>query len=285
MPNLEDFRPESRYKLLGVGDSGSGKSTAFASFPQPFHELDFDDRFGGIYQSVQQGILKAHKISYQGFDVTAGWNPVGNEMARLNNQKLAYKTNPSMCPFPYKSIGLGSLSSLKRLIVQLALAKMPGHQALGETGDKFQLLLNSPGDTKAELNGINQVIDHIFSMPCNVLVTAHICERYGKPKEWFNPDGKPKDEYRYTPSEVIGERITLSPNVAAEMLTRFDNVFKFQKRLVSGKVKFEVIFEDGDIAKNGFGLPAGIFEWTGREFYPFFLEKVEEYKKKGEKTA
>jgi hypothetical protein len=280
MPNLNDFKPEKRYKLLFGGDSGSGKSLAAASFPQPYHELDFDDRFGGIWQGVQQGILKQTKISYQGFDVTAGWEPVGRELDRLNIQKIAYRTNPGMMAFPYGTIGLGSLSSLRRLIIQLALAKMPGHQRLGEANDKFPLLLGSPGDTKAELNAINQVLDYLFSMPCNIIATAHICERWGKPKDWFQADGKPKDEFKYQPSEVIGERLTLSPNVAAEMLTRFDNVFKFQKQLKGGKIVYEVIFADGDIAKNGFGIPPGTFDFTGKEFYSFFLEQVEKHRPK-----
>lgn len=285
MPNIEDYRPESRYKLLGVGDSGSGKSTAFASFPQPYHELDFDDRFGGIWQAVQQGILTHKLISYQGFDLTAGWNPVGKELDRLNMQKMAWQSNPGVNTFKYKSLGVGSLSSVRRLVLQLATAKMPGHVKLGNADDKFPLILGAPGDTKAEGSGVNQVLDIIFGLPCNILVTAHICERYGKPKDAYLPDGSVRDEYKFRQAEIIGERLTLSPNVAAEILTRFDNVFKFQSRIVGNVVKYEVIFTDGDIAKNGFGIPPGAYDFTGKEFYPFFLELVGKYSKSEAKKA
>src|SRR5439155_16697422 len=200
MPNLQDFRPDSRYIMLFVGESGSGKSGAAASFPEPFHELDFDNRFGGIWQLCQQGILKNTKISYQPFDIKAGWDQVDHETSRLETNKLAYKSNPGMIKFPYKTIGLGSLGSLSRLITQLALAKMPGHMKIGS------LLLAAPGDVKCENNGIHQVLDSLFSMPCNFIATCHITEKWGKPKII-------NEEDKYKPSEIIGERLNLSPNV------------------------------------------------------------------------
>lgn len=280
MPGILDYKPDSRYVILFVGESGTAKTPSATTFPQPFHELDFDNRIGGVYQSLMNGYIKGDKITYTSFDITAGWNPVGKELERINIAKLGYKQNPSMSPFPYQTLGCGSLSSLRRLIVNLALEKMPGHMKIGEPGDKFPLVLGAPGDVKAEGNGIFQVLDYLFSMPCNIIVTAHITQKYGKPKEWYREDGKPKDEYTFRPSEVIGEQITLSPNVAAEVVSKFNNVFKFQTRLVGGKVKYEVIFSDGDIAKNEFGIPPGTYEFTGRPFFEFFKEKIEEVRAK-----
>lgn len=275
MPNLEDFKPDSKYRMLFAGDSGSGKSAAAASFPGPYHELDFDGRFAGIWQAARLGILKAKNISYTQFDLTSGWVPVSKVLDQLNIQKIACRqTN---MPFKYGTVGLGSLGSLEQLISQEAINLMPGHYKLG-TDDKNSLKLGAPGDYKAVNSGFRQILNNMFSLPCNFIATCWIVERWGKPKGASSEDA-------YKPAEIIGERLNLNPNTASETLGRFDNVFKFYSKLIGNTVKYYVIFSDGDIAKNSYGIPPGEHDITGKEFYPYFQQIVSKYYKEEVKVS
>lgn len=275
MPAMVDFRPESKYRLLFAGDSGSGKSLAAASFPGPYLEEDLDGRFGGIWNGYKQGILKTDKISYQTFNLTKGWVPFGKELARLNMQVMSCAS--TNMPFPYGTIGLGSFGSLEQLISMEAIDVMPGHYKIGN--DDASLKLGAPGDAKAVNAGFRRTINTLFSLPCNFIATCWIVERWGRPP--LRP-GEKEEEARYKPAEVIGERLNLSPNTASETLGRFDNVFKFRSQLEGKVVKYYVTFSDGEIAKNGYGIPPGEHDITGKEFYPWFKELVSKYYKEEE---
>lgn len=268
MPSLDDYKPEKIFRALFAGESKSGKSGAAASFMHPYHELDFDNRFGGIADMVVKQIIKDRKITFQQFDGMAGWNPVSTEMKRLNALRLAYKINPMNQPFPYKTIGLGSLGSLSRVVMALFHEETQG-QHVGK-GDGT-LRLSHPGDYRAENNGVNQVLDYLFAMPCNLIVTCHTREKWGKP-----PALAAGDEYK--PNEVIGEKLNLTDNLAAGLVGRFDNVFNFKRKLKSGKITYWVEFAN-EFCGNSFGIPPGEFDFTDKEFQPWFQTLCLKYRK------
>lgn len=251
-----------------AGESKSGKSGAAASFEHPYHELDFDNRFGGIADMIAQNIIKDKRISYQQFNNMAGWEPVAKEMKRLNALRMAYSLNPNMQPFPYKTIGLGSLGALCRVVMALFYDEAAG-QHVGKGPDSLRL--SHPGDYRAENNGVNQVLDYLFALPCNLIVTCHTREKWGKP-----PVLKAGDEYK--PNEILGEKLNLTDNLAAGLVGRFDNVFNFKRKLQGGKIKYFVEFAS-EFCGNTFGIPPGEFDFTDREFQPFFNELKTKYRK------
>jgi len=269
MPDLNDFKPEKRFVALFAGESKSGKSGAAASFEHPYHELDFDNRFGGIADMVAQQIIKDRRISYQQFDGMAGWEPVAKEMRRLYMLKVAYKLNPMNQPFPYKTIGLGSLGPLCRLVMALFYEEATGAHVGGKGENSLRLA--HPGDYRAENNGVNQVLDYLFAMPCNLIVTCHTREKWGKPKMLA-----PGDEYK--PNEIIGEKLNLTDNLAAGLIGRFDNVFNFSRELQGGKIEYYVEFAS-EMCGNSFGIPPGKFKFTNQEFQPFFRDLCNKHRK------
>lgn len=273
MPDLADFKPEKRFVGLFVGESGSGKSGAAASFEHPYHEMDTDGRFGGIADMVAQQIITDQRISYQTFDLLGGWEPVGKELKRLNMLKIAYKLNPMMQPFPYKSLGLGSIGSLSQLVLALFYNEAKGHHVGIINKDDSGLRLSHPGDYRAENNGVNQALNYILSMPCNVIVTCHLRPMWGKPETTDANDPK-----NYAPNEIIGEKLNLTDNLAAGIVGRFDNVFKFHRKLQSGKIEYYCEFAS-ELCKNSFGIPPGKYPFTGRAFQPFFQELVAKHRK------
>lgn len=275
MPSLDDYKPEKRFVGLFAGESGSGKSGAAASFEHPYHELDVDNRFGGIADMVAQHIIKDRRLTYQQFDSMGGWEPVSREMKRLNALKLAYKLQPMMQPFPYKTIGLGSLGSLSRVVMALFYEQATG-QHVG-SGKEDSLRLSHPGDFRAENNGVNQVLDYLFAMPCNLIITCHTKEKWGKPRVL-------KDGDEYKPNEILGEKLNLTDNLAAGIVGRFDNVFNFRRRLEDKKIKYYCEFAS-EFAKNSFGIPPGDFEFTDKEFYPWFQELIKKYRRELPPTA
>ena len=275
MPDLSDFKPEKRFVGLFVGESGSGKSGAAASFEHPYHELDTDGRFGGIADMVAQQIIKDQRISYLPVDIMGGWGPMGAELKRLNMLKIAYKMNPMMQPFPYKSIGLGSLGTLSQLVLALFYEEAKGQHVgkLAGSKDDSGLRLSHPGDYRAENNGVTQALNYILSMPCNVIVTCHIRPMWGKP----DTVGE-NDPAQYGPNEIIGEKLNLTDNLAAGIIGRFDNVFKFYRKLEGGKINYYCEFAS-ELCKNSFGIPPGKYPFTGKPFQPFFQELIAKFKK------
>ena len=271
MPNLSDFKPETTFRALFVGRSGDGKSGAAASFPKPYHELDFDLRIAGI-AGCTNWLSENDKISYQQFMPRSGWAPVDKHLTNLEFNAIAYRGNPALYQFPYKTIGLGSLTSLTRLLVSYSMQYTKGKTIGPEKAeDAIKLRIIGPSDINAESNGTLTVLDYIRSWPCNFIATAHIVDKWGKLESHEKEDN-------YKPQEVIGEKLSIRDNLGESVIALFDNVFRFSRREQGGKVIYEVEFA-GDLAKNAFGILPGKYDITEKEFYPFFQNLIQKVKK------
>lgn len=267
MPNLEDFVEDKRFFALFAGASGSGKSAASASFEEPYHEIDADNRFAGIAQAVRKAVVQNKKISYQQFDPLGGWLPIDKELSQLIVFKAQARMNSA--PFPYKTIGVGSLTSIVRIVGNMVRGelKTKGHQS-------YQgLIVPAPGDVRIENAAIHQILDYLKSLPCNVIVTAHITEKWGK-----KPSTNPEDAYK--PAEILGEQLNLNNNLSSSVQSVFNDVYRFERKVIGDKERFYVQFSS-DFAKNTFGIPPGEYEWTDKPFYPWFVELRQKYLKKG----
>lgn len=258
MPNIEDFKPESRFCCLLVSASGDGKSTAAASFPKPYHELDPDLRFNGIFGSVKQGVIGGKGISYEQFDPLGGWEPIGKAIEQLNMRRIAAKTGQI---FPYKSIGLGSLGSIERIILAMARQQLGGHKVIGG------ITLTAPGDYRVSNSGVHTLLDYLTALPCNVICTAHLIPKWGKPKAQ-----KEGDEYK--PAEIIGETLNFHDNLAESVCSRFNDIYRFERHDINGIMKYTVEFA-GKLAKNSFGIKPGSHDITGKSFYEYLLNQIE----------
>jgi len=247
---VEDFK-EYIFALF-IGQSGSGKSAAAASFPGRLLEHDFDLRANGILNAIRQGWLKQDKIDIERYDPFDGIQPVFD---KLNFLHLGTKNGT----FQYKSMDVGGLGSICRL---LTVQSFMQPRAKGTTR-LLSPATQEPGDYKFEAQNCHRIFDFFRTFPCHVTVSCHIIDKYGK-----RPGAA-----EYAPSEIIGEKLNLTANLGASILGIFNDVYKFTKEVTSGKEKFYVEFST-ELARNSYGLPCGKFDITEKEFYPFLVNLI-----------
>ena len=241
MPLASQYRAEDRIFALFVGRSGSGKSVAAASFERPLTDLDFDFRFGGIKSAIDQGIISGDSISYEQFSPRNGWNPVNKWLEQQDVYRMTGQLD-------LKTIIIDSITSLTRLFVVSSHSEQRG-KMIGN------LRVSGPGDFNFEASATHQVFDYLRSFKCNIIATAHIIDKYGKLD--------PSKEYGET--GIIGEKLSIRDNLGENIQTYFDNVFRFSRDVVAGKVKYYVEFAT-DLAKNAYGIPPGRHDITGKNF-------------------
>lgn len=256
---------DTNFKLFAmfIGRSGSGKSAAAASLPKPMEELDFDLRANGIRNCIQQGWLKIEEgkdIVFKQFDPFKGYLQV-EQYLNLKYVMVGAKQ------FNLASMDIGSLTSLVRLLDLTSLASV-GADGKNNHLNIGGLTMTGPADYKFESAACHKIMDFLRVLPCHVTISAHIVNQYGK---------APGAKNDYAPSVIIGEKLTITANLGENILAMFNDVYKFSKEMINGTPHFFVEFSS-EIAKNTFNLPAGKFDVTQREFWPYFLELIEKSK-------
>jgi hypothetical protein len=256
MPTLENVSPNPRIFALHVSESGDGKSDAAASYPGPFHQWDFDGRNEALLSKVKpRGPLEPKDVSFTRFYPKNGYEPFQDELNILEMQRISRQ-------FPYGTCELASITSFNRALIvsshNIQKGKMIG-----------KLRMSGPGDFNFEVSGMAQLMDQLEIFPCNVIVSAHIIDKWGKP-DTGNPE---KDQY--AANEKIGEKIALRDQPGAVLPSMFSNVFRFSRKVVSGQMKYYVNFAT-DLAKNSFGIPPGEHDITGKMFYPYLQDLIKQ---------
>lgn len=252
--NLTDLSKDIRLFALFIGRSSSGKTVAAASLPKPLQELDFDLRANGIVNAVQQGWLNGADIDIKQFDPFKGYIQVQEHL------NLLY-TLAGGRQLSFKSLDLGSMTSLIRLL-ELTSLNAPAGSGIGHI-NLGGLAITGPADYKFESQAMHKIIDFLRVLPCNVTISAHIVDKYGK-----RPGSKDMD-----PSVIIGEKLTITANLAENVIAMFNDVYKFTKKMVNGEDRYYVEFCT-EIARNSFGIPPGEFDITKKNFWEFFQNLV-----------
>lgn len=247
MPKASDYKPETRFIGMFVGDSGCGKSAAAMSFPGPKLDLDFDLRFAGIADMIKQGIINGDDAEYEQFPPVKG-------LDKLNNLLMQWDMQRKSGTFPYKTISVSSLGALTRVIMNEAHILTKG-KMIG----KYRI--SGGGDYNFEAQLTHQTFDYLRMYPCNLICNAHIVPKFGKA-----PGAN-----EYAQAEVIGEKLAVTGNLGVNVLTYFDNVFRFSREEVNGKMKYYVEFAT-DLAKNTYGIDPGKHDITGKNFYNYLQE-------------
>lgn len=262
--NLKEYKMQERIFALFVGQSGSGKSDAAASFPWPFHEMDFDLRANGIVAAINQGWLCTNRslddIDIKQFDPLGGWVQVQNH---LNDLRGLFRNGV----LKTQTIDIGSLTSMTRLFKTTAVLTPLNDKAGGGHFNLAGLSMTGPSDYNFEAQATHAVFDFLKGFPCHVICSAHIIDKWGKP-----PGAK-----EISANEVIGEKLSITDKLGANVLTYFNDVYRFSKAIVGGQEKFFVEFST-EMAKNSFGLPPGKFDITRKEFYPFLQDLIQKVK-------
>jgi hypothetical protein len=263
MPSLESLLnkpPESKnFFGLFIGRSGDGKSVAEASFPKSMKVFDFDFRVEGIIGGVSAGCLPDVKgIDFDQYNTRDGgsFDKFNNELQILENARKAGT-------FPYRTITVDSLFSMCRMLI-IASHGVQGGKKIGN------LRVSGPGDYGFEVSGTHQIFDFLRMLPCNLICSAHIIDKYGKLDR----------TKEYSESGVVGEKLTVRDQLGESVLAYFSNVFRFSREVVNNRTRFYVEFST-DLAKNSYGIGAGRHDITGKNFYEYLQKLIKDpsYKK------
>jgi hypothetical protein len=251
---------EERIFAIFAGRSGSGKTVAGASLPRPLEEIDCDLRANGLINAIRQGIVDDKDISITQIDPFKGYLELERHLNLLYTKITARQFN-------LKSIDIGSATSLIRLLNLSTLNLPQGTIGIGHI-NLAGLSMTGPADYKFESQAAHKIIDFLRVMPCNVTLSAHIIDRYGKA-----PNAKDTD-----PQVVIGEKLTLgTANLAENILAMFNDVYVFTKRIINNEDRYFVNFNT-EMAKNTFGIPPGEHDITKKNFWEFFQKLVKSIK-------
>lgn len=156
MPNTKDIVLGGRGMYLFIGENGSGKTCAAASFPTPIKFFDFDGR------------MKPVKLMYPDKDVdydTYGPNNFQSFKADLESLQ-------NFCKF--KTIVIDSITSLSVTLINYQLKFRSGEGGKKVAGG---ILVTGWDEINGETVVISQVLDVCKVLPCNVIFTAHPINR------------------------------------------------------------------------------------------------------------
>lgn len=256
----KDLKPDSRFMGMFVSQSGDGKSCAAASFPKPIRYFDTD---------LRNGIIGAKEFtSLDGIEITryAPFGGLDQYEKDLNVLMALFRSGQRPC----ETIVIDSATSLAKVALnqakELGIDSKSGKKQEGggnTTVERGITQRSGPAEFGFEQDALQLIMDFLRSMPCNIIVTGHLVDRYGK-------DPAAKDQYAETIK--LGEKLSLRDRVATNLLIYFDEVYKFSRDETG--THYYVQFR-GDIAKTVHkNLPAGRFDITNQDFYKFWQSKI-----------
>lgn len=259
MPTLANRTIGSRFMGLFVGATKSGKSVAEGSFPKPLFDYDFDGRIGGM--DGANWIIDKDKIDYKYYPPRVGMNETPTYIAVNNDLEMLIvncKTNQNI----YKTIGLSSLTSAT---LALLMDSVKLTHADGKGKSIGTVAMADPQDYGFEATNTYNILACLRSVPIpNIIVSAHIVDKYGR-----------KDEAdKYSEKIVVGEKLSIRDKIGENVGIYFDHCFKFSREFNGRQQKFFVEFSS-DIAISSYpNLPPGKIDITNKDFYKTMMEYV-----------
>ena len=253
MPNFKNIKPEARFFGLFLGRSGSGKTAAGLSFPRPLKVYDLDGRVRG---GAQSWIDPDFDYEY--------YPPKDKDMVfkQLDNAMATDLILARSGKFPYKTL---ILDSLTWAATDFLLDAIPLAHADNKGKMMGSLQIAGPSEYSFQSTAIWQMIAFLKTLPVqNVIVTAHIVNRWGKRKK---ADGTIVDPYG--PNEIIGEQLFLTDKLAEAVPSSFDHIFRFEKSDDGRQFWFEA---HGELPRSAFNLPFGRIDVSSKSFYETMMK-------------
>jgi hypothetical protein len=271
MPLATSLTHEGLFKALFVGPKHSGKTVAACSWLSEDEKkfmkvLDADGRIRGILGAPW---IKKERIHYDYFPPrAAGANQTFYE--RLNSDLEVLLTQVGTGKNVYETYVADGLTSVCKNFV---IDAVPLTHADGKGKKLGTLNMVGPEDYGFESTSVDSYLSFLRSLPMNVIVTAHVVDKYDKPLITDTRGRTYKDTY--ADSIKVGEKLSLRDKIGTNISIYFDHIFRFDRRIVNGKERFFVEFI-GDLACTSFpGLESGTYDITDVDFRKFVLDKVQ----------
>lgn len=262
MPCVAD-RAKERRRFMGlfVGEKHSGKTAAACSFytaagSKRVKVLDGDGRIAGLDGCPW---IDQKRIDYDYYPPRVAGNKTPF-FERVNQDLEAMLVDINNGRSPYETyVGDSATAFCKNLI----LDAIPLTHADGKGRSIGTMQVTGVEEFKFEAAGMDAYLSFLRSIPLNVILTAHVIDKYGKPSN--DP---------YAESVIVGEKLSLRDKIAANSSIYFDHIFRFRRRMVQNKEQFTVEFI-GPIACTSFpGLTPGEHDITGLNFYEYLMAKI-----------
>jgi len=255
MPSATELTTEDRFMGLLVGPSGTGKTGFACSYnDQKTLVLDFDGRI--------RGILGCPWVNRANVDYESYPPKMSGLLEKIDKKLETLLINSQNGQLFYKNIVLDSLTSetYAMLVQAVMLTHSPGDKGKSKTGKYIgNVAMADPGDYGFEATNTYNILSCLRSIPgINVFVSAHVVQKFGK----SDPDDP------YSPSIVIGEKLSLRDKISENVQIYFDHIFQFNKYEKSdGSIQHTVKFRS-DIARTAYAdLPNGEVDISGKSGY------------------
>jgi len=249
---------EQRDQFIGLflGESGSGKSVAMASWAEegPIELHDLDRRAAGILGAKK--FLSAElmdKIDIHQFTVKEGF-------IALNKRYELYDIYAATNKLPFRTHVTESIATLQKWLILDSMA----NRGIDKSKNRGAVLFPSPDDYNYASVVLMKIIYQVL-MPlrANIIMSGWVVDEYGK---------APGDNNPYSRDVVIGKKLLGTNKWGAEIPGYFDEIYFFEKEEVTGSpngpVKFTVTFEGG-LAKTSRSQLKGLqkIDITNKSFY------------------
>ena len=166
MPKLSEIKTEDNFKLLIMGEPGEGKTVLACSFPGPTLLLDFDGKADSAAQ-FYKGQDLVNNIEVEELAATLVDDPIERLNHLVDKVLIPQQRAGKM---EYKTIILDSITTFSRAALKHIVKTNPSIKRVSST----QGLQPGMQDYGILRRVFAELIPGILSLPCNVIMTAHI---------------------------------------------------------------------------------------------------------------
>ena len=268
MPCASNITLESRFMALFIGPKNCGKTAAACSWmsPEPSTKrvkvIDVD---GGMSGLLNAPWVDRSRIDY---DYFAPKDNVKEEpfYIRVNNALEYLHAEVKKGSSPYETLIIDSATFFARNLIKDSI---PFTHGQGK-GNKIGIMnVAGPSDFNFEVTGMSDLTAWLKSLPLNIIVTAHVEDKWDKPK-----DPETGERMVYADNVIVGEKLSLRPKVDTALAGVFKHMYRFDRKVISNQEKFFVEYVS-DIAFTAFpGFKPGRHDITGQNFRKYTLDLV-----------
>jgi hypothetical protein len=257
---LSEYVPMMNDMYLFKGESGTGKTLAAASFPEPVYIASCDGRVSPL---KYYPVIRDRDIT---FDIFTKYNLILEKFSEL------------LTTCHYKTVVVDALMMYSRLVINHIINQRGGQTEITIKGEKQPLVVGGIpimgiNEYKGEASALSNMVLLLGALRekgVNVILTAHVIV-----SEQQQLGGTTRQSRRI---------LTGGPQIAAEIPGYFDEVYHFYggKDSFSGERKWFAITEGSgeDYARTAhYGLAREI-NFTDRLFYDKLVEAINNIEKK-----